>query len=272
MKELIENLIADFSPDNLASLFRNKTRSFRLINEEVADLNDDLFSDCTLLGSFETSDDKLQMLVFTARTNQDLSERSGKKRQYELGKRLLKEQLRYSGGFFVFYDSNGSFRFSFIHDIPLPNGRVRFSNFKRYTYFVSREQTNKTFIRQVSEAEFTSLTSIIEAFSVEKVRAEFYREIASWYFWAMDKVKFPDDYQYSTDPAKDAEIRNSTNLIRLLTRIIFIWFLKEKKLVPNSLFDTAFLKSIVKDFYKGKETSNYYNAILQNLFFGTLNQ
>lgn len=273
MRELVENLIANFSHDNLIKLFRNKTRSFSRYNpEDFSHINDDLFSECTLLGSFETTDDNLELLVFTAKTNNDLSERSGKKRQYELGKRVLKEQLRYSGGFFIFYDSKGNFRFSLIYDIPLPNGKVKFSNFKRYTYFVSPDQTNKTFIRQIGEAEFTSLPKIIEAFSVDKVREEFYHEIATWYFWAMDKVRFPDDYKYSSDQTKDAEIRNSTNLIRLLTRIIFIWFLKEKKLVPLSLFDAAFLKRIVKDFYKGKESSNYYNAILQNLFFGTLNQ
>jgi len=174
MKELVENLIADFNHDNLVVLFRNKTRSFKPINEELSGFNDDLFSECTLLGSFKTTDDELEMLVFTAKTINDLTERSGKKRQYELGKRLLKEQLRYSGGFFVFYDSNGAFRFSFIYDIPLPNGKVSFSNFRRYTYFVSREQTNKTFIRQISEAEFTSLSKIIEAFSIEPVTKQFY--------------------------------------------------------------------------------------------------
>ncbi|MBX0310223.1 MAG: Eco57I restriction-modification methylase domain-containing protein, partial [Sulfurihydrogenibium sp.] len=56
---------------------------------------------------------------------------------------------------------------------------------------------------------------------------------------------------------------------RLLTRLIFIWFLKEKGLVPNKLFDEKYLKNIVKDFGKG---NNYYNAILQNLFFATLNR
>ncbi|NMC98621.1 MAG: hypothetical protein GYA62_02710, partial [Bacteroidales bacterium] len=113
MRELVENLIANFSHDNLIKLFRNKTRSFSRYNpEDFSHINDDLFSECTLLGSFETTDDNLELLVFTAKTNNDLSERSGKKRQYELGKRVLKEQLRYSGGFFIFYDSKGNFRFS----------------------------------------------------------------------------------------------------------------------------------------------------------------
>lgn len=271
-KTTIENLIQNCNADNLAGLFRQKTRNFSVKRESLPDYNDEHFTDCTLVGDFRTYDDQLDMLVFMARVGNELSERSGKKLQYELGKKILKNTMRYAGGFFVFYDDRGSFRFSLIYDIPLPSGKRQFSNFRRYTYFVSREQTNKTFIQQISEADFSSLPKIIEAFSVDKVRKQFYTEIATWYFWSLDKIKFPDDYKYASDPAKDAEIRNSTNLIRLITRIIFIWFLKEKKLIPGELFDAEALKNIVKDFYKGPQASNYYNAILQNLFFGTLNQ
>jgi len=262
MKELVENLIADFNHDNLVVLFRNKTRSFKPINEELSGFNDDLFSECTLLGSFKTTDDELEMLIFTAKTNNDLTERSGKKRQYELGKRVLKEQLRYSGGFFVFYDSNGAFRFSFIYDIPLPNGKVSFSNFRRYTYFVSREQTNKTFIRQISEAEFTSLSKIIEAFSIEPVTKQFYNEIQNWYFWALQKVRFPED-------AENQPNGREINLIRFITRIIFIYFMKEKKWISNNLFQQNELREILINL--NPEDSTYYKAILQNLFFAVLN-
>jgi adenine-specific DNA-methyltransferase len=87
----------------------------------------------------------------------------------------------------------------------------------------------------------------------------------------MDKVKFPEDYKYSNDNDRDKEIRIATNLIRLITRIIFIWFIKEKGLIPEVLFDREKLKGIIRDF-GNPQASNYYNAILQNLFFATLNQ
>ncbi|RME62445.1 MAG: SAM-dependent DNA methyltransferase, partial [Nitrospirae bacterium] len=131
---------------------------------------------------------------------------------------------------------------------------------------------NKTFIQQISRCRFSSIDEIREAFSVEPVTKQFYEEIQNWYYWAMDRVKFPEDYKYSSEPEKDREIRNATNLIRLITRIIFIWFLKEKNLVPPVLFSEEAMKSVVKDFMKDKNSSNYYNAILQNLFFATLNQ
>ena len=66
------------------------------------------------------------------------------------------------------------------------------------------------------------------------------------------------------------ENRNANNVIRLITRIIFIWFLKEKHLVPDELFEEEKLKLILK--YEDPNGSTYYKAILQNLFFATLNQ
>ncbi|GBU25370.1 hypothetical protein R83H12_02013 [Fibrobacteria bacterium R8-3-H12] len=103
----------------------------------------------------------------------------------------------------------------------------------------------------------------LEIFNVNVLNKKFYDDLSKWYFWAIKEVDFPNDME------KDEEIRNSTNLIRLVTRIIFIWFIKEKKLVPENLFDEKELENILRDF---KKKGNYYNAILQNLFFGTLNQ
>uniref|UniRef100_A0A7V2ZJ99 site-specific DNA-methyltransferase (adenine-specific) n=1 Tax=Ignavibacterium album TaxID=591197 RepID=A0A7V2ZJ99_9BACT len=260
-KGIIENLIHQFNNENLISLLRAKTRTFRLIEEKLTQLNDEQFSESSLFGEFKVNNDL--MVVVTARVNKPLSERSGKKAQYTLGKKFLKDSQRYIAGFFIFYDDKGDFRFSLIYDIPLSTGKRDWSNFRRYTYFVSKDQTNKTFIKQFTEADFSSLDKIIDAFSVEKVTKQFYQEIANWYFWAMDKVEYPDDEE------KDREKRNAKNLIRLITRIIFIWFMKEKELVPSTLFDKSFIDKIIN--YKDKTGSTYYKAILQNLFFATLN-
>ena len=106
----------------------------------------------------------------------------------------------------------------------------------------------------------------LEVLDVNILNKKFFQELANWYFWAMDKVQFPDDIE------KKKDVRNATNLIRLITRVIFIWFIKEKNLVPASLFNEKYLERILKDFQKNKKSGNYYQAILQNLFFGTLNQ
>ena len=103
-----------------------------------------------------------------------------------------------------------------------------------------------------------------EIFNVELLNKRFYRELANWYFWAFAQVEFPADIE------KDDEKRRATGLIRLLTRLIFCWFLKEKGLIPERLFVEAELKGILKDL--SADASTYNEAILQNLFFATLNQ
>ena len=106
-----------------------------------------------------------------------------------------------------------------------------------------------------------------QIFNVELLNERFYRELSNWYFWALPQVEFPADLE------ADDEKRRATGLIRLLTRLIFCWFLKEKGLIPEKLFHPTDLARLLKGFDPESETSStYYQAILQNLFFATLNQ
>ena len=103
-----------------------------------------------------------------------------------------------------------------------------------------------------------------EIFNVELLNKRFYLDLSKWYFWALTQVEFPADIE------KDDEKRRATSLIRLLTRLIFCWFLKEKNLIPEKLFVEAELAGILANL--DSDSSTFYQAILQNLFFATLNQ
>ncbi|MEX2259818.1 MAG: Eco57I restriction-modification methylase domain-containing protein [Woeseia sp.] len=113
-----------------------------------------------------------------------------------------------------------------------------------------------------------------EIFNVELLNKRFYKELANWYFWALPAVRFPDDMKPSglteAQQVDYYEKLRATGLIRLLTRLIFCWFLKEKGLIPETLFDRDALNNILKTL--DDEQSTYHQAILQNLFFATLNQ
>ena len=132
---------------------------------------------------------------------------------------------------------------------------------------------------------------IDKVLSVSVLTKQFYREIQNWYFWALKKdngVRFPNDLSDDSDDEKF----NAENIIRLITRLMFTWFMKEKGLVNPDLFNPAFLKEALKYFSpqrvqssqdlsrNPKSESNspdpnsctYYRAILQNLFFATFNQ
>ena len=115
---------------------------------------------------------------------------------------------------------------------------------------------------------FTNFLELHQAWQktldTSELNRRFFKEIADWYFWAVDKVTFP------SDTGADETVRNATCIIRLITRLIFVWFLKEKDLVPNTLFDEDDLAEMLTNI--DAQESTYYKAVLQNLFFATLNQ
>ncbi len=108
------------------------------------------------------------------------------------------------------------------------------------------------------------LAAWLARLDTSELNKRFFNELANWYFWAVDQVTFSDD------AGEDVEVRNATSVIRLLTRLIFVWFVREKGLVPDALFNPNDLDSILNNLDPGEST--YYKAILQNLFFATLNQ
>ena len=126
---------------------------------------------------------------------------------------------------------------------------------------------------------FKTFHSAIEKiFNVELLNKKFYRELSNWYFWAMRHCHFPlldetaDRYFLFKDKEKVRE-HEAKNLIRLLTRILFVWFIKQKSLVPDAFFDPDFLAAdFLEDFDPDSKDTRYYKAILQNLFFASLNQ
>jgi len=97
-----------------------------------------------------------------------------------------------------------------------------------------------------------------------ELNKRFFREVANWYFWAMKRVTFPKD------AGRNEEERNAIGVIRLITRLIFVWFVREKGLVPDALFSEARMREALVSL--SPKESTYYKAILQNLFFATLNQ
>ena len=116
--------------------------------------------------------------------------------------------------------------------------------------------------------EFTNFLELHQAWQqtldTSELNRRFFKEVADWYFWAVEKVTFP------SDAGGEETVRNATCIIRLITRLIFVWFLKEKDLVPDVLFNEEAIADLLTS-VDAKE-STYYKAVLQNLFFATLNQ
>ena len=122
--------------------------------------------------------------------------------------------------------------------------------------------------------EFTNFLELHQAWQktldTSELNRRFFKEIADWYFWAIEKVTFPDAADTSVGGVSNRAVHNATCIIRLITRLIFVWFLKEKDLVPNALFDEEAITELLTSL--DADESTYYKAVLQNLFFATLNQ
>jgi len=78
---------------------------------------------------------------------------------------------------------------------------------------------------------------------------QFYLELRNWYYWASASLPDPEA------------------ALRLVVRLLFCYFLKEKELVPENLFKESFVREHLKE----DEEYRYYNAVLRNLFFHCLN-
>ena len=107
---------------------------------------------------------------------------------------------------------------------------------------------------------------------------QFYKEVAAWYQHAISRIRLPDCPPHFGENA-EAHVKDFT--VRLICRLMFCWFLKERGLIPKKLLELRDFRDnaypLVQDSTEADlnlelfaESSSYYRAILQNLFFNAL--
>jgi hypothetical protein len=275
MKALFQNI---YSRENYIKIIRyvfaNSFEEFR--NPEAIYLSDKtLATKAYMLGIIKLADGNELAVYETTLSNSCNISRN------RVGIRnLLRNSWKFYDGAFIasFQPNKDDWRFSFLSETKGFDDEGNFAKqktqAKRYTYLFGKEHPCRT-----AEERFKTLSKsnknlkdIIDAFSVEALSKDFYKKLYNWYEWALDPktgITFPDVHTFKTSNSEDMNVK----IIRMITRILFVWFIKQKELVGNKLFDVRSLKSILKDFNPmAKNNGNYYNAILQNLFFATLNR
>ena len=184
--------------------------------------------------------------------------------------------------FFVPQDDNSNYRFSLIEiTLEQKEGSAKvqrtFSNPHRYSYYLGEGISYHTPNKYLNAAgRVVSIEDLRSRFSVEVLTKAFYQELSDWYAWAVKVVRFPN----VLDDKADNEAYNSEAMIRLITRLIFVWFIKQRHLVPDEFFDEKYISDhLLKSFtpnakvtlFGKADNSYYYKGILQNLFFAMLN-
>ncbi len=143
------------------------------------------------------------------------------------------------------------------------------SNPKRFSYSLGYGTKTKTAYKNlISKGKVKDLTELISRFSVEVVNKQFYSEIAEAFTKLIGGKFGSKKYERILLFNKEINEKKYSEFgVRLIGRILFCWFLREKKsdngiaLIPNNFFD--------KDTILNCEY--YYNEILEPLFFELLN-
>lgn len=270
-KEILSNIIHDFNPESFKTFFRLKNTDFAPVSQPLNHYQDKEFTDFYQIGEINFREASQRLIVIAIKILIPLSERSGKKAQYEKAKKILRELNVFDAGIFVFYDQNNNFRFSLIYAESLGTRR-QFSNFKRFTYFVSKDLTNNTFLSRTGDVDFLTLENIKEAFSLEPVNKEFFSTVAMLFTKLaggerrIGREEFKGKGLLYLPSTVDDTLKKEFS-IRLIGRLVFCWFLKKKhseagvSLLPDELLSSASVR----------KTPNYYHSILEPLFFETLN-
>lgn len=163
-------------------------------------------------------------------------------------------------------EDNKDWRFSLLTATPEPTekGKVSltYSNPKRLSFFLgpnAKINTPTKFL--ISKGKIVDFEDLKSRFSIEVVNKEFYKEISQAFTKLVSGLlKLPS--------IQDKSQTNLEFAVRLIGRIIFCWFLREKKseaglsLMPKELLSIEAMK----------EYKDYYHTILEPIFFEVLNK
>lgn len=250
----------DFLPETTEAEIKQKTEYIKTI---------------TKLGTCKS----LNLAVYEARHTSTNDARVGLSK--EIFRFMANQWERKALVLFVPQGNDANYRFSLI-SIDLDEnekGNIRriYSNPRRYSYYLGEGISYYTPNKYLNAAgRVKNREDLTERFSVDVLTKAFYQELSDWYAWAVKEVRFPN----KLDDPKDDDTFNAEATIRLVTRLIFVWFLKQKHLIPEEFFDERYIADnllknfnphVLVDFFSKSRDSRYYKAILQNLFFAMLN-
>lgn len=190
--------------------------------------------------------------------------------------------LRDSGSFKaigIFHSKDtDDWRFSLMTATPTRNEKnkvqIILSNPKRYSFLLgpnAKVNTPTKFL--ITKGEIQNFEDLKERFSIEVVNKEFYKEISKLFIQlvggTLGKGRSEEEYKalLRLPGVKDSSQTAQEFAVRLIGRLIFCWFLREKRngseesLMPHSLLSLE----------ASKNNKNYYHGVLEPIFFKVLN-
>ncbi|WP_299326466.1 DNA methyltransferase [uncultured Helicobacter sp.] len=161
-----------------------------------------------------------------------------------------------------FYDPSDTqeFRLSLITTgFDFEANKSTHSNLRRQSFVLGDSIPTHTAQKQLQtliDSQAKSKQALEEAFSLEPVTKEFYKEIVGIFITLIDSIQLPAESQAVHTKQTDSKKREFA--LRLLSRLLFCKFLEKKGVIDQAIFSTTL-------------SDNYYHEVLEPLFFSTLN-
>lgn len=163
-------------------------------------------------------------------------------------------------------EDSKNYRLSYLTislDLNEKNKPIRkYSNARRYSFFLGADAKTRTPEQQlIKKGKVKNADDLLDRFSVEVVNKQFYLEVANFF----DELVSIDNQNLTLPGVSETDLNTRKSFaVRLIGRIMFCWFLKQKKSENGQLIPDELLSSkIISD--------NYYHDTLEPLFFGVLN-
>lgn len=180
----------------------------------------------------------------------------------------------------VFYSPESEdWRFSLLTANPKRNDTgnitVAYSNPRRYSFFLGPNAKVNTPTRfLIKKGTVVDFEDLKNRFSLEVVNKEFYNEIAESFTKLVGGTRGEGRNQKNfkttlkLPSVKDQSQTNIEFAVRLIGRIIFCWFLKEK--ISNS--GTPLMPKELLSLDAISKNADYYHKVLEPIFFEVLNK
>ena len=172
----------------------------------------------------------------------------------------------------AFHDGADQWRLSLLTStLDIKDGEVvkKDSNPRRYSYLLGvGAKTVTPYKYLIEKGSVENIKQLQERFSVEVVNKQFYASIAELFTKLIGGERGAAKYPglLKLNGSINQNIEHQEFAVRLIGRVIFSWFLKEKKstagvpIVPNELLSLDAVAS----------NADYYHSILEPLFFELL--
>lgn len=288
--QIQETLGSSFKKERFIGLVRNilnsfEQKDFTYAEDKIPKPFRNYVKNLEYIGKYENSNEKLDILI-TNLTKGNSLERARTTQRNFISWYLKNSETLKDGALVAFVPpKKEDWRFSFVKiDYKLDTtGEV-----------VKKEQTPArrcSFLVGENEASHTAQSSLLpllkednknptledleQAFSVEKVTKEFYgkyRELFRRLKDSLEKI-IEKDKKVKTDFERK-KINSSDFSKKLLGQIVFLYFLQKKGwfgVKKDEKWGTG-SKTFIRDLFERKKSKNFFNDILESLFYNALNK